>query len=319
MFPFYIEVELKSEAMMEADYESKHMLNLDKWIRDKSYLMQIATLIIFYTAIQPKNVILFSKKDMPGDNIISSLVKVCSNPYCRTMSGFCEMVLIEWTHFSIQAQRVSTTTQYKERLSLPFLLFLDCLYQIMLVYPQCFEFNLKALSFFASAHLTDMYKEFCVDVARANQSILQHVSELKLTAFRNDLYSPNELKHIILPFFKPDQVEVADFLLHNKSLSCAHNSNIFPLMKHYSYANSREVNDIKEAEVVFEIQSLASKIGTRVQFQNASESSQLIHTFSDSLLNPFEQNFCMACDEPITLDFCPGTTCESCRLQVHLK
>ncbi|KAI0988345.1 hypothetical protein GJ496_000737 [Pomphorhynchus laevis] len=76
---------------------------------------------------------------------IVSLSKLCLDPYYRTIKGFCVLVETEWIAFGHQfSLRCNSEKDCKER-SPVFLQFLDCVYQLLQLYPTFFEFNQNLL------------------------------------------------------------------------------------------------------------------------------------------------------------------------------
>lgn len=134
----------------------------------------------------------------------TSLAQILLDPHCRTITGFIGLVQREWLDaghpFSLRNGHTSLST--KKDQAPVFLLFLDCVYQIVRQYPCSFQFNQSFLhtlfvnSYFSS-YGTFLYdtpmERYKLKLHTKTQCLWTHLTEGKLCrTLSNPLYSYNE-------------------------------------------------------------------------------------------------------------------------------
>ncbi|XP_078064576.1 myotubularin-related protein 10-A-like, partial [Mustelus asterias] len=121
--------------------------------------------------------------------LVSSLVQVTLDPYCRTMPGFQSLIQKEWVEaghrFSDRFNRLRTTDKDE---SAVFLLFLDCVWELLEHYPVLFEFtDTYLLAIRDSTHIP-LFQNFLFNCPRerayAQQSLATDL-RARVTPFTN--------------------------------------------------------------------------------------------------------------------------------------
>lgn len=156
--------EFVKEAETSSFYSSLHS---SKWLRDVSTLLGISTKIVNCLHVSRRNVFLEEEKSSNDCScIISSLVQLMMNEKTRTIIGFEDLIRKEWFLNGHQFnKRLLTVSILKNEdandeanfdlgpnagivkdsaiksISPVFLLFLDCVFQLTIQYPDRFEFT----------------------------------------------------------------------------------------------------------------------------------------------------------------------------------
>ncbi|CAF3560442.1 unnamed protein product [Adineta steineri] len=130
-------------------------LNSCKWLKYVSKTLHgaasLAKLLDF------KNIEL-AGSDTDNNCLMSSLVQILLRPKCRTIKGFCELIVREWIirghKFRERFGQVShDVNRYPVQESPVFLLFLDCIHQLIIQNPFSFEFT--------DYFLIEIYHDIC--------------------------------------------------------------------------------------------------------------------------------------------------------------
>ncbi|CAI9540989.1 unnamed protein product, partial [Staurois parvus] len=157
------------------DTDSKwfSLLNTSNWLEIVRQCLKKAIEVIDYLETQKINVVL--KEDTASDFccVIASLVQIMMDSYYRTRAGFQSLIQKEWVMGGHQFLDRCNHLRSNENEQAPvFLLFLDCVWQLVQQYPLAFEFSetyLTVLSdsinipifstfFFNSPHQKDTHK-----------------------------------------------------------------------------------------------------------------------------------------------------------------
>lgn len=79
---------------------------------------------------------------------LTSLAKLCLDPYYRTIRGFAILVEQEWTSFGhkFRERFGHSDTKLHDQRSPVFIQFLDCVYQLTVQFPRHFQFNSEFLA-----------------------------------------------------------------------------------------------------------------------------------------------------------------------------
>ncbi|XP_060113259.1 myotubularin-related protein 11 [Heteronotia binoei] len=106
-------------------------------------------------AEKSRSIILQETDDRDLNCLLASLVQVLSDPHTRTVAGFQSLVQKEWVAAGHPFQQRLNLWQKNEREESPvFLLFLDCIWQLLQQFPQSFEFT--------EAYLLALHDSTCV-------------------------------------------------------------------------------------------------------------------------------------------------------------
>ena len=142
---------------------------------------------------------------------LSALSQILLDPFYRTINGFAILIEKDWLSFGHQfaLRNGFTTKQSNEDQTSPiFLQFLDAVHQLLLQYPNSFEFNEKFLLFLARVHNLNLYGTFMYNNDRerttnnAKEKTVSVWTEIyrNVDPYLNIYYDPNSVK-ILEPNF----------------------------------------------------------------------------------------------------------------------
>ena len=142
---------------------------------------------------------------------LSSLSQILLDPFFRTINGFAVLIEKDWLSFGHQfalRNGISTKQSNEDQSSPIFLQFLDAVHQLLLQYPNSFEFNEKFLLFLAKVHSLNLYGTFMFnnDKHRATNNAKEKTISVwteiyrKVDPYLNIYYDPNSVK-ILEPNF----------------------------------------------------------------------------------------------------------------------
>lgn len=112
---------------------------------------------------------------------LSGLVQVMLDPFARTKRGFLILVQKEWCSFGHQFQKRigHANAKFDDNQRSPvFLQFLDCTYQLLAQYPQCFEFTSGFLVECADHLYSCRFGSFFADCERLRAKVLKNTPSL---------------------------------------------------------------------------------------------------------------------------------------------
>uniref|UniRef100_A0A8D0HBY2 Myotubularin-related protein 12 n=1 Tax=Sphenodon punctatus TaxID=8508 RepID=A0A8D0HBY2_SPHPU len=118
------------------------LLESTSWIEIIRRCLKKAIEITEYVEGQTTNVLLVEENASDWCCIISSLVQVMMDPYCRTKPGFQSLIQKEWIIGGHRFLDRCNHLRQNDREEAPiFLLFLECVWQLVQQYPPAFEFT----------------------------------------------------------------------------------------------------------------------------------------------------------------------------------
>ncbi|KRX97688.1 Tyrosine-protein kinase CSK [Trichinella pseudospiralis] len=116
------------------------------------------------------SVILREKLNQDGCCVIASLVQICCDPFYRTIDGFEMLIRKEWLAFShpfaSRLHGLTSAGRSDEELAPFFLLFLDCVFQLLVQYPTDFQFTEHYLIAMWDLSLTGLVVSFSTNCLR---------------------------------------------------------------------------------------------------------------------------------------------------------
>jgi len=142
---------------------------------------------------------------------LSALSQILLDPFYRTINGFAVLIEKDWLSFGHQfalRNGISTKQSSEDQSSPIFLQFLDAVHQLLLQYPNSFEFNEKFLLFLAKVHNLNLYGTFMYNNDRertlnnAKEKTVSVWTEIyrNVDPYLNIYYDPNSVK-ILEPNF----------------------------------------------------------------------------------------------------------------------
>ncbi|XP_044305175.1 myotubularin-related protein 11 isoform X1 [Varanus komodoensis] len=113
-----------------------------RWLDHVRACLKKASEVAMLLAERSRSVILQESDDRDLNCLLASLVQVLSDPHMRTISGFQSLVQKEWVAAGHPFLQRLNPLQKNDRDESPvFLLFLDCIWQLLQQFPQSFEFT----------------------------------------------------------------------------------------------------------------------------------------------------------------------------------
>jgi hypothetical protein len=122
-------------------------------IHDAGWLMHLRTILsgaLFCSQAMHRNgqnVLVHCSDGWDRTAQICGLVQVFLDPYFRTVKGFCVLIVKEWVSFGHKFNDRAGHREEKDDgdISPVFIQFLDCIYQLVRLFPQAFEFDSRLL------------------------------------------------------------------------------------------------------------------------------------------------------------------------------
>ncbi|XP_067999317.1 myotubularin-related protein 9 isoform X1 [Melanerpes formicivorus] len=151
---------------------------------------------------------------------VTSLAQIILDPRCRTIRGFESLVVREWLQAGHPFQQRCAQSAYsnsKQKWEAPvFLLFLDCVWQILRQFPCSFEFNEQFLIMFFEHAYASQFGTFLgnneherskLKLPQKTMSLWSWVNRSEeLTKFQNPLFEANSL--VIWPSVAPQSLQL---------------------------------------------------------------------------------------------------------------
>ncbi|XP_078238290.1 myotubularin-related protein 11 isoform X2 [Pogona vitticeps] len=113
-----------------------------RWLEHVRACLKKASEVAVLLAERKRSVVLQESDDRDLNCLLASLVQVLSDPHTRTISGFQSLIQKEWVAAGHPFQQRLNLLQKNDREESPvFLLFLDCVWQLLQQFPCAFEFT----------------------------------------------------------------------------------------------------------------------------------------------------------------------------------
>ena len=181
-----------------------------------------------------------------------ALAQLLIDPYYRTIEGFAVLIekdFISFGHRFRIRNGFFIDEEPRDQESPVFILFLDCVYQLLFQFPTEFEFSQVLLVFLADCQKDPIYGTFISnnELERKNSSIKE-----KTVSVWSEVLAENNKKRILNPFVKPSLVKIVpDFSGVNMKLWDEYfGRNAIYEEKEKSNKNGKteieELNDLKE-------------------------------------------------------------------------
>ena len=160
---------------------------------------------------------------------LSSLSQILLDPFFRTINGFAILIEKDWLSFGHQfalRNGINRKQSSEDQSSPIFLQFLDAVHQLLLQYPNSFEFNEKFLLFLAKVHNLNLYGTFMFnnDKHRATNNAKETTISVWTEIYRNIdpylniYYDANSVK-ILEPNFAYYNIKLWTALFMENNLS----------------------------------------------------------------------------------------------------
>lgn len=196
------------------------------WLRHICDVLTCACLVAQCIDHEGASVLVHGSEGMDSTLQVCSLSQIILDPDCRTVQGFEALIEREWIQaghpfaarckHSAYPQANNITAVDKREYSPVFLLFLDCVFQIMTQFPLSFEFNEEFLIMILDHAYASEYGTFLGNSAkeRAGHGVQGLTTSLwsyvntpqTLTKYLNPVYRPNN--GAIWPSVAPQSLEI---------------------------------------------------------------------------------------------------------------
>lgn len=138
---------------------------------------------------------------------VCSLAQIILDPDCRTITGFEALIEREWLEaghpFAVRCRHSAyTTPTARTREQSPiFLVFLDCVYQIMNQFPCCFQFNEKFLTLLFDHAYASQFGTFLGNCTKERKELGFAKKTYSLWSY---IHTPDVLDQYINPLYEPN-------------------------------------------------------------------------------------------------------------------
>jgi len=236
---------------------------------------------------------------------LSSLSQILLDPFFRTINGFAVLIEKDWLSFGHQfalRNGISTKQSSEDQSSPIFLQFLDAVHQLLLQYPNSFEFNEKFLLFLAKVHNLNLYGTFMFNndkhraMYNAKEKTISVWTEIyrNVDPYLNIYYDPNSVK-ILEPNFAYYNIKLwTSFFMENnlylrneKFFVNDYDSEIFfsNLNDFYIYEKEMDKKKMKEKDDKYnELMKLTSGLYNKIK-----DKEELINSLDDKSKEILEQ------------------------------
>ncbi|XP_042296751.1 myotubularin-related protein 11 [Sceloporus undulatus] len=175
---------LADSSVAPSDEKWLSSLEGTRWLDHVRACLKKASEVSLLLAERSRSVVLQESDDRDLNCLLASLVQVLSDPHTRTISGFQSLIQKEWVAAGHPFLQRLNLLQRNDRDESPvFLLFLDCIWQLLQQFPKSFEFTdayLVALHDSSYVPFSSTFLFNCQwERGRKNQN-----------RFRNQLYTP---------------------------------------------------------------------------------------------------------------------------------
>ncbi|CAG0919360.1 unnamed protein product [Notodromas monacha] len=163
-------------------------MNASQWLHYVSRFLREACRIVRLMCVENRTVLLQEGDGRDTCLLVSSLVQILADPSFRTRIGFQELVQKEWVTLghpfcsrgAVQSNQtpsvVPTATNFRSehsRQSPVFLVFLDCVWQILWQYPKEFEFTQTFLTAIWDSLHVSIFDTFLFDCVKDRETAFQ--------------------------------------------------------------------------------------------------------------------------------------------------
>ncbi|KAK8798785.1 hypothetical protein WA158_007869 [Blastocystis sp. Blastoise] len=182
-------VELYSPDFTKGDEDFYKLLSDALWYEQVHSILVSLTRIVEYMEDEGCSVLAHCSDGWDRTAQMVAGGELCMDPYYRTLKGFEILIEKEWCSFGHQfrLRTGADNHDFDEKQRSPvFLLFLDCLYQIMCQYPTVFEFNENLLLFLADHFYSGRFGTFLYDCERQKMERSGKTKTVSIWTYVND-------------------------------------------------------------------------------------------------------------------------------------
>lgn len=192
----------KLQTVCESVQENKWLSQLEstQWLSHIRSVLKGAALLAHYVTEKNTSVLVHCSDGWDRTPQLTALAQILLDPYYRTFDGFKVLVMKDWISFGHRfSDRLGDPLAPSQR-SPVFLQFLDCVCQILIQFPSCFEFTQGYLVRIAEHLNSGWFGNFLCNtlkereqenIVRTTVSIWAHLDAMQ-EEFRNPQFKPTE-------------------------------------------------------------------------------------------------------------------------------
>ncbi|XP_076852448.1 myotubularin-related protein 10 [Brachyhypopomus gauderio] len=236
-------VKLRQICVIEPfeESESKWLSSVEtsRWMEYVRAFLKYAVEVVYILECKQASVILQEEEDRDLSCMVASLVQVMCDPHCRSLVGFQGLVQKEWVMAGHRfLDRCNHLKRNDKEESPLFLLFLNCVWQLLDQHPTAFQFTEVYLSVLSDSMWLPVFSTFLFNCPRQRA---EHSRDFALTK-RISLGQEQALHFPPVwdwsqQFSPRDQALFNNPLYVGKSAPCVHNGTV----RTYSHRRSKRV------------------------------------------------------------------------------
>ncbi|OAF71942.1 hypothetical protein A3Q56_00301 [Intoshia linei] len=204
-------------------------LHNSKWIHMIVDLLTNTMTVVHVLTEMEKNAVIAMGNGKDYCSVLSSLVKICLDPFYRTLEGIEYLIMNEWVSFGY-----SFYTKCVDITSIYFIYFMDALSQLLYQFPLSFEFNNFFLCHLCYNTLSGRFAEFTVnsDSSSKDNNMDSYWHFIKdngilLEKFKNLYYSHNLGSKILQVRLKNYEMKIWNFYKSNPLSGPIYNKEVY--------------------------------------------------------------------------------------------
>lgn len=167
-----------------------------KWMSHINLILDASLCTANHLIYEKASVLVHCSDGWDRTSQICALSQVLIDPFYRTFAGFRVLVVKDWFSFGHKFYDRTFGNDY----SPIFLLFLDCMFQIIAQMPEEFEYNAEFMIYIADCSVSGVYGEFLANCEKDRNDVFLRTSSFwsfDWRKYRNLDYAPGEYK--VLP------------------------------------------------------------------------------------------------------------------------
>ncbi|GMR60617.1 hypothetical protein PMAYCL1PPCAC_30812, partial [Pristionchus mayeri] len=156
-------------------------LEESQWMEQIGNLLQTSSVIAALLSHFNSSVVLAIEDGRDATCQIASLVQIIADPHYRAFEGLQRLISKEWLAFGHRFSYRSnhSLASQKSGFAPIFIMFLDCLHQLMRQYPSAFEYNDFLLRFLAYHSQSTYFRTFLLDCESERCAVEKNVPDVK--------------------------------------------------------------------------------------------------------------------------------------------
>lgn len=234
---------------------------------------------------------------------LCALAELMIDPYYRTIRGFIILIEKEWLSFGFQfgiRKGIYLKDQKDDQKSPIFLLWLDCVHQLVYQFPNAFEFNNEFLLFLAQTSNSNLYGTFLFNNENERKNMDAEINTASvwsdvlssLPRFRNLFYSQENITEILTPNYAPYNLKFWDDFFMFNSAYVKNDSFYLDEDKKVSFKSQQEFFDWQKSQDEEKFENIHNEIGFIAtcleEILSLTKGSEAYDSFSDSTKRYFE-------------------------------